>query len=162
DPEREDRQAGGRERTQQFDPIYAAPGRQGTPRQFSVAAPHRLVPDGVLDQDGQSRTDVADDVGRAALFARLDTVAVIVPCGRDEPDRPAAWPGRLAGHDGIAPDDQHTGGGRAADEFVRRQDDGVDLETGGGRGGDRQIRPAARVVPYGEGAGSLDHAGDGD
>ncbi|MNV74153.1 hypothetical protein D3C71_1673530 [compost metagenome] len=57
--------------------------------------------------------------------------------------------------------DQHAGCAGAADEFVRRENDGVDLRIGRRRHPDGQIRRAASIVPQHLRARALHQPGDG-
>ncbi len=123
---------------------------------------HRFGADGVLHQEGEGRADVAHDIGRAGLLARLEARAVVVRRRRDEAHGAAAWPCRPIRDDGVATHDQHAGGARSADEFVGRDDDGVDRRIGCRCHRDRQVWSAAGIVPDHQRAGRLGEAGDAD
>ncbi len=89
--------------------------------------------DGLLEREHQPGPDGLDDGRGAAFFPRDRVVEVAVADRVDEGDGPAAGRGgHLVAHQ-VTVHDQDAGGLRAADELVRRQEDGVLVVAGARR-----------------------------
>src|SRR6056297_2632506 len=89
-----------------------APGREGTRCQIAVAFRDEALPDHLLDDQGQGRADVADDIRRATFLSGFEIRQVIVMRVIHEGDRSPARAMRARGPDGVAPDDHDPAGAR--------------------------------------------------
>jgi len=164
DPEREDRQACGRDRPEQLEVRVGPPGRQPFQPVPILQRCDQVEADRLLEGEGQAGPDRAHDVRGAALLAMFDVVQIGAAPGMDVAHRASARDGRhwVAQH--VAAHREHPRTARAADELVRAEDHGVlvvqrvPARTGGH--GDVDVRGGRRVVPTGQGAVRVQQGGD--
>jgi hypothetical protein len=104
--------------------VLLPPVQRAMGERLLLAADH-VGADRLLEREDQPGSDRADDVRRTALLPALDVVEVHVFERIDVLDRAAAghaWDGVA---EQLAPRDQQARRARAADELVRRDEDGV-------------------------------------
>ena len=163
DPEGDDRQPRDLQVPEQLQVRVGPPARQRPAQQPPLPLLDQVGPDGLLEGHDQPRPDRLDDRRSATLLPGHRVVQVAVTDGVDEGDGAAPGNGRDRVGDQLPAHDQDPGGLRAADELVRREEDGVLVVAGPGAAvahPDGQVGRGGRVVPERPGAVAVQLGGD--